>query len=388
MYELNLALDVIISIFLVIQSVFALPFTTLFFRIDNQASVFESGDDMYTVIWSTTLPGTGYVTYTFEGEEYKVWDEENAAIRSEDSIHSVRVPKEHLDNNTYEYHSQQIGTRRAYVAVKGRTVSSDPVEFRGYSGQDKINVLLISDIHENPNNAAKAVSNFTEEPDLVIMNGDEVSLMTDEYKFKQVLSYAHRFSEGSIPIIYTRGNHENRGEYGSDAIDIFKTTTGGLYYTCDYGPIHFIALDSGEDKADSDWTYSGLVDYTAYVARETEWMRNLTPDEDAEYRICVMHIPYTKNRYGNNWTEILAEQNIDLLIGGHKHRINYEYNLKEEAPFYQMIDGGKNGDDRYLATMLTFSDGQIYAQCYDNEGNMKGEYTYIMGAEVHPQTEE
>ena len=109
---------------------FALPFSTLIFRIDNEASVFESGDDMYTVIWSTTLPGTGYVTYTFEGEEYKVWDEKNAAIRSEDSVHSVRIPKEHLDNNSYTYHSQQIGARRAYVAVKGRTVSSDSADFR------------------------------------------------------------------------------------------------------------------------------------------------------------------------------------------------------------------------------------------------------------------
>ena len=74
MYNLNMAINVIISAILVIQSAFALPFSTLVFRIDNEASVFESGDEMYTVIWSTSLPGTGYVTYTYEGKEYVVKD--------------------------------------------------------------------------------------------------------------------------------------------------------------------------------------------------------------------------------------------------------------------------------------------------------------------------
>ena len=375
-----MAFNVIVSAIIVIQSALGLPLNTLLFRIDNEASVFESGDDMYTVIWSTTLPGTGYVTYTYDGEDYTLFDEENAAIRSEDTIHSVRIPKAHLDNNTYTYHSQYVGTRRAYVAVKGRTVSSKAVDFKGYSGQEKINALVISDIHENPDNAAKAVSCFDVEPDLIIMNGDEVSFMTAAYKFKQVLNYAHRFSNGTVPVIYTRGNHENRGEYGSESVRIFKTTTGGNYFTCRYGPIQFVCLDSGEDKSDSDWTYSGLVDYTTYVAEETEWMKSLTLDEDAQYKICVVHIPNIKNRYGNNWVDILSDMGIDLLVGGHKHRLNFDFR-PGEAPFKIMLDGGKTNSDGYIATMMTFADGQIYVAGYDNEKNFRGEYTYTFNEE-------
>lgn len=382
MYEFNMAINIIISALIVIQSALSLPFTSLFFAIDSKASVFESGDDMYTVIWSTTLPGTGYVTYTYEGKEYTVKDEKNAALRTEDSVHSVRIPKKHLDGNTYTYHSQHIATKRAYVSVKGRTVSSDPVEFKGYSGQDEIHAMILSDIHENPLNAQKAVDCFDIPADLLIMNGDEVSMMTSERNFKQVLQYAYRFSGGSIPIIYTRGNHENRGEYGSDAIDIFKTTTGGLYYTCSYGPLQFICLDSGEDKSDDDWTYGGLVDYTAYVARETEWMKSLTPDEEAQYRIAVSHIPHLKNRYGNDWSEILTQLGVDLFIGGHKHRIHFEWNSKDETPFYQMLDGGKNGNDRYIATMLTIKEGQIDVLAYDNNKELRGEHTYYFGPDA------
>ncbi|MBR6701582.1 MAG: hypothetical protein IKI78_00415, partial [Clostridia bacterium] len=75
------------------------------------------------------------------------------------------------------------------------------------------------------------------------------------------------------------------------------------------------------------------------------------------------------------WTDTLGELGIDLYIAAHKHRISYEYN-KGKFPFYQMIDGGKSGDSNYLATMLTFSGGQIYAECYDQKGNFRGDYTY------------
>ena len=375
MYTLNMIVNVLISAVMVIQSALALPFSSAVFFIDTQASVFESGDGMYTVIWSTTLPGTGWINYTYDGVEYEVKDLQNSAVRTEDTVHSVRVPKAHLDHNTYTYSSQQIGTRRAYVAVKGRTVTSDPVEFKGYAGQTEINALVLSDIHEDPYTAQKAADNFTVQPDLLVLNGDLVSYMTDEVKFKQILSYAYRFSHGEIPVIYTRGNHENRGTYGPKAVDIFKTSTRGQYFTCDYGPIHFLCLDTGEDKADSDWTYSGLVDSTTYIAGETEWLKTLSPAADADYHVCIAHMPNLDNRYGFNWIPILTDLDIDLFVGGHKHRVNFEYR-RQAAPFYQMLDGGKTNDDGFIATMLTFGAGEIRAACWDDQNVFRGEHTY------------
>ena len=95
----------------------------------------------------------------------------------------------------------------------------------------------------------------------------------------------------------------------------------------------------------------------------------------------MVHIPNVKNRYGNNWVDILSDMGIGFLIGGHKHRINFEYN-QNGAPFYQMLDGGKSRDNGYVATMLTFADGQINAVCYDNEKNLRGEHTYSFNEEA------
>ncbi|MBR5409066.1 MAG: metallophosphoesterase [Clostridia bacterium] len=378
MYALNMAINVIVSAIMVLQAAFALPVTSAVFFIDSEAVVFESGDEMYTIIWSTSLPGTGWVNYTYEGTEYEVRDLQNSAVRTTDTVHSVRVPKAHLDHNAYTYSSQQIGTRRAYVAVKGRTVTSGPVEFKGYAGQEEINVLVLSDIHEDPYVAQKAVDNFTAEPDLLILNGDLVSYMTSVLKFKQILSYAHRFSGGQIPVIYTRGNHENRGTYGPEAVDIFKISTRGQYFTCSYGPISFLCLDTGEDKDDDDWTYSGLVDSTTYIAGETEWLKTLSPDEDAAYRIAVGHMPNVDNRYGFNWVPTLTALKTDLFVAGHKHRLNFAYR-RQASPFPVMIDGGKTNDDGFIATMLTFGGGKVKALCYDNENNLAGEHVYEIG---------
>ena len=371
-------LSYIVTAFIVVQSVLSLPFNTLIFGIDSKAAVFESGDSMYTVIWSTNLPATGYVTYTYGGQEYTAKDERNGAVRSTDTIHSVRVPKEHLDGNSYTYHSQQIGTKQAYMAIKGKSVSSSPVEFRGYCGQDTVRALVASDIHENIDGAVEAAGFFDESPDMVIINGDAVSTMTSKIKIKQIIQYANTLSAGSIPVIYTCGNHEKRGEYASDLVDIFRTTTGGLYFTCDYGPVHFICLDSAEDKDDSNDEYSGLVDYTAYISRETDWMKTLSPDDDAEYTVAISHIPDVKNkRYGFDWRGILEGLGTDLVVSGHHHKLDLEYN--SGADYYQLLDGGKEDDTSgYIATMLTFCGGEIKAECYDRSGEMRGEKTYTI----------
>lgn len=367
----------LLTFVILLQSSLGLPVYSLGFKIDNAAAVFETGDEMYTVMWTTTRPGSGYVTYTYDGKDYTVTDQENGCIRSLDTIHSVRVPKAHLNNNTYVYHSQYVATKQGYSAIKGKTVSSEPVRFKGYDNQDEINVLVLSDIHEYRTPAENAVKHFEKSADLVVLNGDITSTMVEKKQVSKIISYANFFSDGGeIPVAYIRGNHETRGEFASEMPKYFKTETSGLYYSFNYGPIYFLALDSGEDKEDDHREYSGLVDFNAYINKESVWLNSLTPVTDAEYNICLVHMPELEDRYGSNWLESLSRLQMDAVISGHWHSL--DLNFREgTAPFYRIIDGGKVGyTDDYIATMFTFAGGKMQAQCFDTAGNLCGEQTY------------
>ncbi len=328
------------------------------FSFVEKASVFESGDGMYTVIWTTNRSASGYITYTYEGKNYKVSDQFCGNIRCDDTIHSVRVPKKHLDSNSYTYHSQLVGIKLDYSAVKGKTISSAPVFFKGYDGGSSVNVLVLSDIHGNPAPAEKAASHFESKPDLLVLNGDISGTMIFKKNFtERVLRYAYLFSHGEIPVAYTRGNHETRGAFADKLSSYFKTDFGGLCFDFDYGPLHSTVLDTGEDKEDSHVEYSGLVDFNAYIASVTEWLAaRPLPGKKAKWNIAFAHIPYIDKRYGNNWCPLLERLGVNALISGHTHTFELDPKGCEGFPFRVLLEGGTTDYSKgFVATMLSFS---------------------------------
>lgn len=368
----------ILSFITLIEIAIGSPITGSNFKIVVPPAVYESGDNMYTVIWTTNKRGSGSVSYTYEGKEYVANDQIGGNIRCLDTIHSVRVPKEHLDNNTYTVSSQYVPYKGGYQAIKGKTVTSEPIHFRGYNNQESVKALVLSDIHENMTPVRKAISAFDETPDLIILNGDIVSTIETKEKISWIFECASEVSGGEIPVVYARGNHEPRGEYASEMMSYFKTSTGNLYFTFNYGPVWSIVLDCGEDKPDNHGEYSGLVDFTAYIAEETKWLEKLDPDtsEETIYRLGISHNPEFEDEYGNDWTSALEKQNLDLLIAGHWHCLNL--NFKEgTTSFERWITGGKSNNG-FIASMITFGNGKIKILSKDDEGNISGKKEIIL----------
>ncbi|MCQ2463237.1 MAG: metallophosphoesterase [Clostridia bacterium] len=344
------------SLIISFQALCSLPVLNKNFGFDVKSIVFESGDEMYTVMWTTTKPGSGYVTYTYDGKEYTVYDQVGGVVRSLDTIHAVRVPKKHLDNNTYIYHSQYVGTKQAYTAVLGKTIDSEPVSFAGYNGEEEIKALVIADVHDDAIPWKMAMEHFTETPSIIILDGDIASKMENEDNFKNILRYAHLFSDGKIPVAYARGNHEPRGEYASEMLQYFRTSTGGLYYTFNYGPLWAVVLDSGEDKEDGHEEYSGLVNFRKYIEDETKWLSDVKAP-GALYQIAVVHKPSLDDLDGEKWIGMLGEIGIDAAISGHLHRLDLHF-CEGTAPFYRFVTGPVNGYNA-VASMFTFSGGNI-----------------------------
>jgi hypothetical protein len=53
--------------------------------------VINTGAD-YSVVFSTSDYGTGFVEYTYKGKDYKIYDENGGRLKSDSYIHSINVP--------------------------------------------------------------------------------------------------------------------------------------------------------------------------------------------------------------------------------------------------------------------------------------------------------
>lgn len=334
-------------------------------------AVFDCGDENYAVVWATSAKGSGYVKYTYEGEEKVLWDEVAGNIKSDDTIHSVIVPKKELQGNDYVVGSQYVGYKFGYNAGLGKTVESEVYSFRGTPKEDGIKFLSISDIHYMENKMHQSLSYFeNEEIDFVVMLGDITStLETKDMLTDNFFKDAADISKGVVPIVYTRGNHETRGEISSQLLRYIPTETDGFYYTFEFGSLGGIVIDSGEDKEDSHPEYSGLVNFEKYRKDEYKWLTGIEKSEfeNSRYKIAFSHMPKLKSFFGQDWTVPLKNLEADLIIGGHHHRSQF---IQEEGEIPVLIDGGKiNGSSNWATTMVTLENGKIHMLTVDNEGN-------------------
>jgi len=93
--------------------------------------------------------------------------------------------------------------------------------------------------------------------------------------------------------------------------------------------VHFIILDSGEDKEDSHQYYNGLVDFQNYRKEQAAWLeRDLESDacRQAAFRIVLSHIPprgakgFAIQEVQQDFEPLLNRAGIDLWLSGHTHR--------------------------------------------------------------------
>lgn len=351
--------------FLLCGVTWIIPFNLM--KITVAPAVFETGGDYYNIVWETSFKGSGCVKYTYNGEEKIIWDSNNGIITSDDTVHSVRVPKEELRGNTYTVESQFIPFKFAYHCLKGRKAESEPIAFNGEEKEDDITVLCISDVHEMEKKMKKALSHITEKPDLICMIGDITSEMRTKDQFtKFLLKDASELSGGAVPVVYTRGNHETRGEYAGVLADYLGDEKGNFYYTFDFGALSAVVIDSGEDKEDDHKEYSGLVNFEALRSEEYEWLCSLDKkDFDGRYKIVFSHEPVLDDHFGQSWSEPLRKLGMELIVGGHWHQVKY---LEGELPSF--IVGGNLGDGQWAASVMKLKDGKITFKTVDTEGNI------------------
>lgn len=332
------------------------------FKFEATPAVFDRGDH-YLVVWATNVNSVGKIEYSYGGENYVVYDEIAGRINLSESIHSVVVPKEHLDNNSYTVSSSKVLKNVAYGSQTGKTISFtatfSPVK------SDDFDLLIITDNHNIKKSWYDKFS-IRSAPSAVVMLGDFADMISDEKTIVDCLLYpSAKFSEGKVPVIYAKGNHDNRGERANDLSRIFRTEK--FYYVTELGGYRFAVLDSGESNLDGlkEYGYACFDEYRKTQLAEID--AKLTPDKK---NMVVVHDPvYAPDlQTSGKFYATIKNRDVKLVLSGHTH----EFLLNErptEAAAHSLVCGGVTPGESLVKTdfvysLLTFENDTVNIEAF------------------------
>jgi predicted phosphodiesterase len=285
-----------------------------------------------TVIWMTDTPCQAKVVFGPQGGPLD--GQADNAVHGLLPIGTLHVV--HLSGlepgHTYIY--QAVTTRvvkmKAYWPEKGLPAESSERTFTTFDrSKAAISFSAITDTHEDPARVKALLGAVDwDAAEFLVHLGDAFdSLETEDQLFGRWTGPVERFLAGSKLDLFIRGNHETRGVLARSLFDYFPSPEGRFYYARDHGPVHFVVLDTGEDKADEKNVYAELNAFRAYRAEEFAWLeRHFKTDKraaEAPFRIVLLHQPnwgWTDGQ-GDRWTELANKAKVDLVLGGHYHRL-------------------------------------------------------------------
>lgn len=349
------------------------------YKITSEPIVFDNGSG-YSVVFSTNDRGTAYIEYTYDGENYKVFDATGGKIHTDKRIHSMKVPYEHLKNNSYRIGSARVIESYSYGSRLGKELVSADYTFTVNESETQ-EYLVLSDWHTWVDRAYDAVS-YLGNYDAVILLGDaSPGVDFEEQVITNIVQFAGELTKGAMPVLYVRGNHETRGNYASEIPGALGLNE--FYFTSDCGPYSFVILDSGEDKDDSHPEYGGTTDYNTYRADMIRWLSGVEMQNEKiivlshSWKISAVEPELSEA----GWNE-LERLGARMMLSGHIHQCRMIGSTDSEKEFlsaYPEIlayaDGGNKGDI-FIGSKMTLSPDGIHLQAIDQFGEEKFNETF------------
>jgi predicted phosphodiesterase len=275
----------------------------------------------------------------------------------------------------YRAFSKQVVDLKPYEVTFGESVVSEVYSFTTLDrAKESFSFTVLSDIHEDAERLdAKLQAISWDAVDLMFYTGDSIHYYEDDSQiFDGFLDISVDNFASETPLIQVRGNHETRGKYARALYDFFPTASGKYYFSFNHGPVHFVVLDSGEDKKDTHPVYAGLVDFDEYRRQQAEWLAEDLRTEAAQqaaFVVALFHIPPygTRDAHGTlhvrqMWNEILNEAGVDLVLNGHTHRFARHDPEEGEHAYPIVITGQSN------TTRVDVSPGALLVTVSDEDG--------------------
>ncbi len=342
-----------------------------------------------TVMWITDTNCVSWVEYG-QGEslDQKAHHSEHGLIEANQMIHKVTI--EGLSpGREYRYRvcSKEITSFEPYKIVYGNTVTSDTYTFTTLDdGRESVSFVVFNDIHEQ-NEVLFAVAKLAQSRpfELVFLNGDILGHIENQQQIiDHVLTPCTELFARQTPFVYVRGNHETRGKFARMLPDYIALPENRYYYAFDHGPIHFVVMDGGEDKRDTDKEYSGLVDFDRYRAVQRRWLENEIRSEafrKAPFRVVVVHMPpqpserwHGPDDMYQTWRPLYNQGEIDLVISGHTHHYEIRQPVEGESDYPIVIGGAPKAGAAVVIRVDATRDTLCVTMTRD-DGEIVGAYT-------------
>lgn len=351
-------------------------------------------EDSVTIMWFTNKKCVSKIEYG-TGDNFRTFPQWGSLVQTAVSSrhglidaytisHSITISGlEAGKSYRYRVVSKEIVQFQPYEILYGTTVVSDIYHFQTLDpGAESFSFCTLNDIHENSGRLNSLLQQVPwDHIDLVFLNGDTLNHLEEENQiFSGFLdTCVERFAK-EIPFVLIRGNHETRGKFARNLSHYIATPENRFYYSFNHGPVHFIVLDSGEDKPDTHPVYAGLADFDAYREKQAEWLSQDVQGEgfkSAIFRIAFSHIPpfggndwHGEQYVRKSWGPIFNEARIDLLICAHTHR--FDKLDPDEKHVYPILIGGT---DTLIRAEVTQT--KLLITVTDTDGKIRESFTLL-----------
>ncbi len=343
----------------------------------------------YRIMVQVTAPALFWVR--IGDREY--YDESNGILRSLEPLHTVAVPMDVLDNEgKYTVCLRPIKERKPYF-TQTHPIREYTYAFRPLP-DDRIRLYHISDAHnrvEAPIAAAKTFGDI----DALILNGDILNHAGDPSKFDNVYELCGTLTNGQIPVVFSRGNHDMRGNHAEAFAKYAPNANGHTYYTFRLGSLWGVILDCAEDKPDDHEEYGHTVVCHHFRLAQTAFLRSVIARASEEYaadgiktRLVICHNPFVKvleppfnieQDVYTEWSRLLHDHiRPHAMISGHLHQCFVQSDAVEgDLPFpCPLVVGSKPDEDHFTGCGITIEHDGIHV-CFTNDQGERSEDGYI-----------
>jgi hypothetical protein len=351
-----------------------LPISSVWATIPNdEKNTFSAGPYLQnltpsevTIVWITKKNSFSWVEYG-DGAHLSMreFGYSNGLIEANNLINKVTL--RNLKPGTqhkYRIVSTEITGYRGSTVVFGETINSALLGFKTPQVvEDEIKCVLFNDIHDRPQIIPQLLyrhgyTGNNRDYDFVVFNGDCFDQVSSETQIiNHLLKPTTDLFSNEIPFILTQGNHECRGSFARQVPNYFAYPDNKYYFSFTRGPVHFLVLDSGEDKTDNSVEYGGLTAFDRYRDIQKEWLEKEIESpafKKAAFRVLIIHISpwHSGDWHGTlhcrkTFGPLLNKAKIDLQLSGHTHKY-MTHPADENHNFPIMIGGGPIEGNRTL----------------------------------------